>query len=122
MSAMILACIAVLVVAVLVLLRDPPQGGPQSQRQAGRQFEVSIEVASESGSHHGRLSSGLGDNRRSLGQPDDQTWADRRARSNQPIAIPARSPGHLSSRASRRSDRRADRPGTVLRTDKSGSS
>jgi hypothetical protein len=121
-SVMTLACIAVLAIVGLAFYAIHRKVGLKVSARALRQFEVSIEVASQSGSHHGRLSTEPGDDPRSLGQPDNQTRADRRARSNQPIAIPERSPGRLSSRASRRSGRQADQPGTARRTDKSGSS
>jgi hypothetical protein len=120
-SAMILACTPVLAIVGLAFYAIHRKVSLKVSARALRQFEVSIEVASH-GSDHGRSPTEPGDDPCSLGQPDDQSRTDGRARSNRPMAIPARSPVRSSSRASRRNGRRADRPGTARRTDKSGSS
>ena len=65
MSALILACIAVLALFGLSFglsfCAIYHKVGLKVSVKALRQFEVSIEVESESGSHHGRLSTELGD-------------------------------------------------------------
>ena len=87
MSAMVLACIAVLVVAGLAFYAIHRKASFKFSARALRQFEVSIEVASQSGSVHGRLSTEPDDSTRGLSQPDKTTQTDRQSRGDQPIAI-----------------------------------
>jgi hypothetical protein len=119
MSAMILACIAVLAAVGLALYAVHRKVALKLSARALRQFEVSIEVAFQDGPHHGRLPAEPDDDPRSLSRPGDPTRSDKQTRSDEHKSIPARSPGRSSRRASRRSDRRSDLPGTARHTGRS---
>jgi hypothetical protein len=86
-SALILACIAVLALYGLSFYAIYRAVGLKVCVRALRLFEVSIEVASQSGSRHGRLSAAPADDPCSLGRPDNQTQADGRAQRESTIAI-----------------------------------
>ena len=72
MSLMILACIAVLAVVGLALYAIHRKVGLKVSARA-RQFEMSIEVVSQSGPHHSRPPTEPRADLRSLGQPDNRT-------------------------------------------------
>jgi hypothetical protein len=82
-SLMILACIAVLAVVGLAFYAIHREAGLKVSARALRGFEVSIEVAAQSGPHHNRPPIEPGDDLRGLGQPDNRARADGRVRSNQ---------------------------------------